>query len=115
MIPQQHLQPRRSPMSQSSPLLLGMDVHKETIAVAYVAQEHGAEGTYLGAIGTRQRPKFLRQMFVEWAAESRRHSFWVQVYYQQQRDKGKAHQAAARVLAFKWMRILYRCWQNRTP
>jgi len=31
-----------------------MDVHKETIAVAYVAQEHGAEVTYLGTLGTRQ-------------------------------------------------------------
>jgi transposase len=43
-----------------------------------------------------QCPKFLRQTFVEWAAESIRHSFWAQVYYQQQRDKGKAHQAAVR-------------------
>jgi len=31
-----------------------MDVHKETIAVAYVAQEPGADVTYLGTIGTRQ-------------------------------------------------------------
>jgi len=62
-----------------------------------------------------QCPKFLRQTFVEWAAESIRHSFWAQVYYQQQRDKGKAHQAAIRALAFKWIRILYRCWQERTP
>jgi transposase len=62
-----------------------------------------------------QCPKFLRQTFVEWAAESIRHSFWAQVYYQQQRDKGKAHQAAVRALAFKWLRILYRCWQERTP
>ena len=62
-----------------------------------------------------QCPKFLRQTFVEWAAESMRHSFWAQVYYQQQRDKGKAHQAAVRALAFKWIRILYRCWQERTP
>ena len=62
-----------------------------------------------------QCPKFLRQTFVEWAAESTRHSFWAQVYYQQQRDKGKAHQAAVRALAFKWIRILYRCWQGRTP
>jgi transposase len=60
-------------------------------------------------------PTFLRQTFVEWTAESTRHSFWPQVYYQQQRDKGKAHQAAVRALAFKWLRILYRCWQNRTP
>ena len=41
-------------MSQSSTLFVGMDVHKETIAVAYVAQEPGAEGTYFGTIGTRQ-------------------------------------------------------------
>jgi transposase len=62
-----------------------------------------------------QGPKFLRQTVVEWAAESIRHSFWAQVYHQQQRDKGKTHQAAVRALAFKWIRILYRCWQNRSP
>jgi transposase len=31
-----------------------MDVHQDAIAVAYVAQDHGAEVMYLGAIGTRQ-------------------------------------------------------------
>jgi transposase len=62
-----------------------------------------------------QCPKFVRQTFVEWAAESIRHSFWAGVFYQQQRDKGKAHQAAVRALAFKWIRILSRCWQDRTP
>jgi transposase len=41
-------------MSQSRTLFMGMDVHKESIAVAYVAQDHGAEVTYLGTIGTRQ-------------------------------------------------------------
>ena len=41
-------------MSQSSTLFVGMDVHKDSIAVAYVSQDHGAEVTYLGAIGTRQ-------------------------------------------------------------
>ena len=41
-------------MAQSSTLFIGMDVHKDTIAVAYVAQDHGAEVTYLGTIGTRQ-------------------------------------------------------------
>jgi hypothetical protein len=47
--------------------------------------------------------------FVAWAAESIRHAFWAQAYYQQQRDQGKAHQATVRALAFKWIRILYRC------
>jgi transposase len=41
-------------MSPSSTLFIGMEVHKETIAVASVAQDHGAEVTYLGSIGTRQ-------------------------------------------------------------
>ena len=41
-------------MSQSRTLSIGLDVHKEVIAVAYVAQDHGAEVTYLGTIGTRQ-------------------------------------------------------------
>ena len=41
-------------MHQSSTRYIGWDVHKDSIAVAYVAQEHGAEVIYLGAIGTRQ-------------------------------------------------------------
>jgi len=41
-------------MSQSRTLFIGMDVHKDSIAVAYVAQDHGAEVTSLGTIGTRQ-------------------------------------------------------------
>jgi transposase len=41
-------------MNQSSTLYVGMDVHKDSMAVAYVAQDHGAEVTYLGSIGTRQ-------------------------------------------------------------
>jgi transposase len=41
-------------MSQSRTLFIGMDVHTDAIAVAYVAQAHGAEVLYLGAIGTRQ-------------------------------------------------------------
>src|ERR687888_1547490 len=49
-----HLQSRRSTMTQSSTLFSGMDVHKDTSAVAYIAQDHGAEVTYLGTIGTRQ-------------------------------------------------------------
>ena len=60
-------------------------------------------------------PKFVRHTCVEWAAESIRHAFWAGVCYQQQRDKGKAHQAAVRALACTWIRILSRCWQERMP
>jgi transposase len=41
-------------MNQSSTLYIGLDVHKETIAVAYVAKAHDAEVIYRGTIGTRQ-------------------------------------------------------------
>ena len=57
---------------------------------------------------------FLRQTFVEWAAQTINKSFWAGAYYRQQRAKGCRHQAAIRALAFKWIRILYRCWQTRT-
>jgi len=60
-------------------------------------------------------PTFLRQTFVEWAAQTVNKSFWAGAYYRQQRDKGSSHQAAVRALAFKWIRIIYRCWKTRTP
>jgi len=58
-------------------------------------------------------PIFLRQTFVEWANQSRHHSAWAQAYYRMQRDKGNSHPAAMRALAFKWIRILFRCWQKQ--
>jgi len=62
-----------------------------------------------------QCPTFLRQTFVEWAAQTINKSYWAGIYYRQQRDKGCSYQAAVRALAFKWIRILYRCWQTNTP
>ena len=58
---------------------------------------------------------FLRQTFVEWAAQTINKSFWAGAYYRQQREKGCSYQATLRALAFKWIRILYRCWVTRTP
>jgi transposase len=58
-------------------------------------------------------PIFLRQTFVEWANQSRHHCAWAQTYYRMQRAKGNSHPAAMRALAFKWIRILFRCWKNR--
>jgi transposase len=55
---------RRSALSQSRTLSVGMDVHKESMAVADVAQAHGAEVVSLGTIGTRQCAidQLLRQL-----------------------------------------------------
>lgn len=40
--------------------------------------------------------------------------FWAGAFYRQQRAKGNSYQAAVRALAFKWIHILYRCWQTGT-
>jgi transposase len=40
-------------MPQSSTLSIGMDVHKDSSAVACIAKDHDAEVVYLGTIGTR--------------------------------------------------------------
>jgi hypothetical protein len=58
-------------------------------------------------------PKFLRQSFHEWAGHSIEYSVWARSYYRQQRGKGVDHHAAVRALAFKWIRIVFRCWQDR--
>lgn len=60
-------------------------------------------------------PKFVRQTFVEWANQTIHYSYWAKVYYEQQKIKGKAHQTILRSLAFKWARILFRCWKNHEP
>lgn len=62
-----------------------------------------------------QCPTFLRQTFTEWAAQTINKSFWAGQYYYQQRAKGCTYQAAVRALAYKWIRILYRCWQTGKP
>jgi transposase len=60
-------------------------------------------------------PKFLRQTFVEWAGQTIPKCAWAKAYYLQQKRAGKHHQTILRALAFKWIRILWRCWQDRTP
>ena len=60
-------------------------------------------------------PTFLRQSFHEFAGQSIQHSQWAKAFYRQQRMRGKDHQASVRSLAFKWLRIIFRLWKNRTP
>jgi transposase len=60
-------------------------------------------------------PKFLRQTFVEWAGQTIPKCAWAKAYYLQQKRAGKHHQTILRSLAFKWIRILWRCWQDRVP
>lgn len=59
--------------------------------------------------------KFIRQTFVEWTEQTITRSFWARAFYQRHRAKGACHNAAVRALAFKWIRILWRCWVDRVP
>ncbi len=59
--------------------------------------------------------KFWRQTFVEWAGQSVMKSRWAKAYYLQQKEKGQRHHTILRGLAYKWIRIVHRCWQTAQP
>ena len=60
-------------------------------------------------------PTFARQSWVEWAGLSVRYCAWAKAYYAHQKERQKGHHAILRALAFKWVRVLWRCWQDRRP
>jgi len=59
-------------------------------------------------------PLFVHQTFTEFARCSVNSSVWAKAYYDMQREKGKSHHATLRSLAFKWIRIMFQCWQKHT-
>ena len=60
-------------------------------------------------------PTFLRQTFHEFAACSISRSEWARVFYDTKIAAGKSHHAAVRALAYKWIRVLFRCWKDGRP
>jgi transposase len=71
-----------------------------------------------GALWTHWRwhaPTFLRQSFIEWAGQTVVYCPWAKTYYERMKAKDKGHWAILRALAFKWVRVLWKCWQERTP
>jgi transposase len=60
-------------------------------------------------------PRFARQTLVEWAGQSVKASLWAKAYYLQQKKRQMGHSAILRSLAFKWLRILWRCWMDKKP
>ena len=103
-------------------LLAAFGTRRERFACAAQMQAYSGIAPVLERSGSRQRirfrracPKFVRQTFHEFARCSTQYSAWAGAYYQQQRARGRAHHHVIRSLAFKWIRILFRCWQSRTP
>jgi transposase len=60
-------------------------------------------------------PHFARQTLVEWAGISVKYSGWAKAFYNEQTARQKGHAAILRSLAFKWLRILWRCWKDQKP
>lgn len=58
--------------------------------------------------------KFQMQSLHEFARCSIGQCDWARDYYYRQRSRGKSHHTAVRALAFKWIRIIWRCWHDRT-
>lgn len=58
--------------------------------------------------------KPLRHAVHLWANLSRHSSAWAAVYYDQLREKGKSHACALRSLGQRWLKILWKMWQDHT-
>jgi hypothetical protein len=82
---------------------------------AGVAPVREKSGNQLWTHWRWQAPLFLRQTFVEWAGQTVVYCPWSGRYYERMKKKGKKHAAILRALAFKWIRILWKCWMDRKP
>lgn len=59
--------------------------------------------------------KRLRRAVTTWADNTRRASPWARNLYDRAVARGADHPHATRILARAWLRVLWRCWQDRTP
>jgi transposase len=59
--------------------------------------------------------KRLRQAMTTFANNSRHASPWAAEVYQRAIARGCDHPHAVRILARAWVRVIWRCWQDRTP
>jgi transposase len=59
--------------------------------------------------------KVLRTTVHLWADESRHKCAWAQAYYQHKKGEGKSHAQALRCLGQRWLKILWKMWQDRKP
>ena len=59
--------------------------------------------------------KRLRQAVTTLADNSRHASPWAAAVYARARARGCDHPHAIRILARAWLRVIWRCWQDRQP
>jgi transposase len=59
--------------------------------------------------------KRLRRAVTNWADNSRHSSAWAADVYRRALARGCDHPHAVRILARAWLRVLWRCWQDKKP
>jgi transposase len=97
------------------------DVRERYLSADHLAAEAGvapvtiSSGKYRGVAFRWACNKRLRQAITVWADLSRHGSSWAATVYAQARARGCDHPHAIRILARAWIRILWRCWQDRRP
>ncbi|MFN2199902.1 MAG: IS110 family transposase [Caldilineaceae bacterium] len=55
----------------------------------------------------------FRTYMYQWAALSIKYSPWAATYYAQARQRGLSHNHTCRALGNRWLKILWKLWQNR--
>ena len=88
---------------------------EQLAAEAGVAPVTHASGNHRGVAFRWACNKHLRQALTTFADNSRHASAWAAAVYARARARGCDHAHAIRILARAWVRILWRCWQDRRP
>jgi transposase len=77
-----------------------------------VAPVQMASGKSKAVLRRWARPTFLHQTFVEYARISVLFCPWAQAFFKAHAEKGWGKFRIYRALAFKWIRIMWRCWTD---
>jgi transposase len=91
-------------------------VHPDQLAAeAGVAPVTYESGKHRGVAYRWACNKRLRLAVTCFADNSRHASPWAAHVYRRARERGCDHPHAVRILARAWLRVLWRCWQDRKP
>jgi hypothetical protein len=91
------------------------------VAADHLATEGGAapvtrESGKHRAVTFRWACNMLLRQALSTLADATRHANpWARSIYQRARDRGHKHAHAVRILARAWCRLIWTCWQQRTP
>ena len=102
-------------------LLAELGADRDVFNTPEALQCHAGAAPVTEKSGQSRRVKFrracnmtLRATIHLWADRSRIKSTWAEAYYRQKREQGKGHATALRCLALRWLKILWKMWQERT-